>query len=939
MSAPALNLSLSALERRDEFVGRHIGPDDTAVVRMLATLGVDSLDALIAQTVPAAIRSPAPLDLPPPLPEPLALARLRDIARRNVVKKSLLGQGYYGTHVPAVILRNLFENPGWYTAYTPYQAEIAQGRLEALMNFQQMVIDLTGMEIANASLLDEATAAAEAMAMARRMSKAQGNAFFVDATVFPQTRAVLETRAAGFGFELIFGEPEEAARHDVFGALLQYPAAHGGLCDLSAPIAALHARGAVVAVACDLLALTLLKPPGEMGADIALGSAQRFGVPMGYGGPHAAFFATREAFVRAMPGRIIGVSKDARGKTAYRMTLQTREQHIRREKANSNICTSQVLLANMAGMYAVWHGPQGLATIAARVHRLTALLARALGAEGSFFDTFEVKVGAGGTASLLAAAAAAGYNLRRVGDQTIGVSCDETTTREDIAAVARLFGKQLPSEDGLCAIPPGLQRQSPFLTHPVFNSHHSEHALLRYLKRLQNRDLALDQAMIPLGSCTMKLNPAAAMLPVSWPEFAEMHPFAPREQAAGYRALFDELENQLKAITGFDAVSLQPNAGSQGEYAGLMAIRRYHESRGEGARKICLIPKSAHGTNPASAQMCGLEVVAVACDEQGNVDLADLAAQAERHAADLACLMLTYPSTHGVFEAAVKDMCALVHAHDGQVYMDGANLNAQVGLTRPADIGADVCHINLHKTFAIPHGGGGPGMGPIGVKAHLAPFLPGHQGQGSVSAAPWGSASILPISWMYITLLGGEGLARATKIAILNANYLATRLAPHYPVLYTGAQGRVAHECILDLRALKAATGVSESDVAKRLMDYGFHAPTVSFPVPGTLMIEPTESEDLAELDRFCAALIAIRDEIGRIERGEWPLDTSPLRQAPHTAADLVGEWTRPYSRELAVFPLPWVATNKFWPHVNRIDDVHGDRNLCCTCVTPEAGD
>ena len=931
-----LNAPLTQLERNDEFAGRHIGPDETAVAAMLATLGADSLDALIEQTVPPSIRLQAPLDLPPPLPEYAALARLHAIASRNVLKKSFIGQGYYGTHVPAVIQRNLFENPGWYTAYTPYQAEIAQGRLEALMNFQQVVIDLTALDIANASLLDEATAAAEAMAMARRVSKATSNAFFVDAACFPQTIEVLKTRAVGFGFELIFGAPEEAANHDVFGALFQYPNARGEICDLSAPIAAVQARGGVVALACDLLALTLLKPPGDMGADIALGSAQRFGVPMGYGGPHAAFFATRTAHARAMPGRIIGVSKDARGKPAYRMALQTREQHIRREKANSNICTSQVLLANMAGMYAVWHGPHGLQTIAARVHRLTALLARALGINGAFFDTLAVKVGAGDTATLHAAAIRAGYNLRRIDAETLGISCDETTTRDDIATLAHLFGAELPGDDVTCAIPVELQRTSTFLTHPVFNSHHTEHGLLRYLKRLQNRDLALDHSMIPLGSCTMKLNAAAEMMPVSWPKFATLHPFAPHDQAQGYLELFCSLEAQLAAITGFDAVSLQPNAGSQGEYAGLMAIHRYHASLGQAERTVCLIPKSAHGTNPATAQMCGLEVVVVACDEQGNVGLADLAVKVQTHAAKLACLMLTYPSTHGVFETAVKDICALIHTHGGQVYMDGANLNAQVGLTRPADIGADVCHINLHKTFAIPHGGGGPGMGPIGVRAHLAPFLPGRSGTGSVSAAPWGSASILPISWMYITLLGGSGLRRASEIAILNANYIATRLAPHYPVLYTGAQGRVAHECILDLRDIKATTGVAETDVAKRLMDYGFHAPTVSFPVPGTLMIEPTESEDQAELDRFCAAMIAIRHEIQRIESGAWLLADSPLKQAPHTAADMIGEWHRPYSRELAVFPLPWVAANKFWPSVNRIDDVYGDRNLFCTCITPQ---
>ena len=938
---------LAELEQRDEFVARHVGPDEDEVQQRLAAVGVDSLAALIDATVPAAIRLNRPLDLPAPMPEQAALAKLRMIAEKNSVKKSCIGLGYYGTHTPSVILRNLFENPGWYTAYTPYQAEISQGRLEALINFQQMVIDLTGMEISNASLLDEATAAAESMAMARRVAKVESNTFFVDEGCFPQTIAVLKTRAAGFGFDLIFGRPEDAGQHKIFGALLQYPNVHGAIADLSAPIAAIKNAGGVVAVASDLMALVLLKPPGEMGADIVLGSSQRFGVPMGYGGPHAAFFATREDYIRAMPGRIIGVSKDARGKPAYRMALQTREQHIRREKANSNICTSQVLLANMVGMYAVWHGPHGLRMIAGRIHRLTALLAKALDVEGAFFDTIQIKVGAGDTAKSHAAAIAAGYNLRTVDATTLAISLDEATTREDVAVLLKIFSKTADLDAVTPnAIPPELRRTSAFLTHPVFNTYHTEHGLLRYLKRLQNRDLALDHSMIPLGSCTMKLNAAAEMIPVSWPEFAQMHPFAPRDQAQGYAQLFQELAAQLMAITGFDAVSLQPNSGAQGEYAGLTAIRRYQASRSEAHRNICLIPKSAHGTNPATAQMCGLEVIAVACDAQGNIDLADLQAKAAQHAAKLSCLMLTYPSTHGVFEEAVKDICATIHAHGGQVYMDGANLNAQVGLTRPADIGADVAHINLHKTFAIPHGGGGPGMGPIGVKAHLAPFLPGHDfteshfpensEQGAVSAAPWGSAAILPISWMYITLLGAAGLRRASEIAILNANYIAARLSTQYPVLYTGTQGRVAHECILDIRAIKSATGVTESDIAKRLMDYGFHAPTVSFPVAGTLMVEPTESEDKAELDRFCAAMISIREEIRRIERGEWPLDASPLKHAPHTSADLVADWTRPYTRETAVFPLPWVATNKFWPSVNRIDDAYGDRALFCACVPIE---
>ena len=952
MHAENLTIPLSQLENSDEFIGRHIGPDDHAIAGMLASIGTASLRTLISETVPATIRLQRPLDLPAAMPEHAALAALKAVAAKNVVKKSLIGQGYYGTLTPPVILRNLFENPGWYTAYTPYQAEIAQGRLEALLNYQQMVVDLTGMEIANASLLDEATAAAEAMTMARRISKARGNVFFVDQDAFPQTIDVIRTRAAYFGFELVLGKPDDASqRDDVFGALLQYPNARGEITDLTTAIATIKGKGGVVAVASDLMALVLLKAPGEMGADIALGSSQRFGVPMGFGGPHAAFFATREAHVRSMPGRIIGVSKDARGKTAYRMALQTREQHIRREKANSNICTSQVLLANIAGMYAVWHGPLGLRSIASRIHRLTALLAGALGVtERDFFDTFEVKIGAGGTAKIMQAAAAAGYNLRRVDDQTVAISVDETTTREDVAALLKIFGHSGASVEALdaarpCAIPVTLQRREPVLAHPVFNTHHTEHGMLRYLKRLQNRDLALDHAMIPLGSCTMKLNAAAEMIPVSWPEFSQMHPFAPLDQAQGYLELITGLEDQLKAITGFDAVCMQPNSGAQGEYAGLVAIRRYQEANGQGARNVCLIPKSAHGTNPATAQMCGLEVIAVACDDSGNVDVPDLKAKAAQHAAKLSCLMLTYPSTHGVFEEAVKDICAIVHAHGGQVYMDGANLNAQVGLCRPADIGADVSHINLHKTFAIPHGGGGPGMGPIGLKAHLAPYManhavqavPGpHQGQHAVSAAPWGSASILPISWMYITMMGGAGLTRATEIAILNANYIAAKLKDHYPVLYTGSQGRVAHECILDIRAIKAATGVAEIDIAKRLMDYGFHAPTVSFPVPGTLMVEPTESEDKGELDRFCAAMCSIRDEIRRIETGEWTLDASPLKHAPHTEADMVGEWIRAYSREQAVFPLPWVAENKFWPYVNRIDDVHGDRNLFCGCVPME---
>jgi glycine dehydrogenase len=918
---------LAELEYHDEFIGRHIGPDAKSIPAMLAVIGADSLDSLIAQTVPATIRLNSALELPEAINEHTALAHLKAIAAKNVVKKSLIGQGYYGTYVPPVIQRNLFENPGWYTAYTPYQAEIAQGRLEALLNYQQMVIDLTGMEIANASLLDEATAAAEAMTMARRISKAKGNVFFVDEDCFAQTIAVVKTRAGFFGYDLVFGKPEAAANYDLFGALLQYPNARGEIADHTDTIAAIKAKGGVVAVASDLMALVLLKSPGTMAADIALGSSQRFGVPMGFGGPHAAFFATREANVRSMPGRIIGVSKDARGKIAYRMTLQTREQHIRREKANSNICTSQVLLANMAGMYAVWHGPEGLRTIAERIHRLTAILARGFKVTGAFFDTITVKVGAGGTAALQASA----FNVRQIDAETVGISLDETTTREDVAGLLSILGEAFVDLYEMACIPAALRRTDAILTHPVFNTHRTEHQMLRYLKRLQNRDLALDHSMIALGSCTMKLNAAAEMMPVSWPELGGLHPHAPAEQALGYKELIDGLEAQLKAITGFDSVFMQPNSGAQGEYAGLVAIRRYQSAQGQGHRNICLIPASAHGTNPATAQMCGLIVTPVKCDDSGNVDVADLKAKAEQHAANLSCLMLTYPSTHGVFEEAVKDICAIVHANGGQVYMDGANLNAQVGLCRPADIGADVSHMNLHKTFAIPHGGGGPGMGPIGLKAHLAPHV------APVSAAPFGSASILPISWMYITMMGGAGLKRATEAAILNANYVAARLEPHYPVLYKGSQGRVAHECILDIRALKTATGIAEIDIAKRLMDYGFHAPTVSFPVGGTLMVEPTESEDKAELDRFCDAMIAIREEIRGIESGKWTLEQSPVKNAPHTQADVIGaDWDRAYTREEAVFPLSWVAANKFWPAVNRIDDVYGDRNLQCGCVSME---
>jgi glycine dehydrogenase len=805
-------------------------------------------------------------------------------------------------------------------------------------------------------LLDEATAAAEAMTMARRVSKSKSNIFFIDAACFPQTIDVVKTRAAFFGFELVFGEPKEAALQEVFGALFQYPNDEGEVTDLSGPIAAVKSRGGVTAVASDLMALVLLKSPGEMGADIALGSSQRFGVPLGFGGPHAAFFATRDEHKRSVAGRIIGVSIDARGNKALRMALQTREQHIRREKANSNICTSQVLLANMAGMYAVYHGPAGLQAIACRIHRLTAILAEGLRRAGvsvltkQFFDTLRIDLGTRAL-TVYQAAIAAGYNLRQVSNGVLGIAFNEKSSRDDIAALIKLIAgvtvdietidSQVQQADA--ALPAALLRTDAILQHPVFNTHHTEHEMLRYLKKLQNKDLALDHSMISLGSCTMKLNATSEMIPVTWPEFTDIHPFAPIDQAQGYMEMIGGLEDWLKVITGFDAICMQPNSGAQGEYAGLVAITRYHASRGDSHRNICLIPKSAHGTNPATAQMCAMQVVVVDCDDNGNIDVEDLKAKAAQHSANLACLMITYPSTHGVFEEAVKDICALVHSHGGQVYMDGANLNAQVGLTSPGTIGADVSHMNLHKTFCIPHGGGGPGMGPIGLKAHLAPFMANHavqpidgphQGQGAVSAAPWGSASILPISWMYIAMMGGEGLKRATEVAILNANYVATRLNAHYPVLYTGKNGRVAHECILDIRPIKAATGIAETDIAKRLMDYGFHAPTVSFPVAGTIMVEPTESESKAELDRFISAMISIRGEISKIEQGHWPADKNPLKHAPHSQADIIdANWDRPYSRAEAVFPLPYVAENKFWPSVNRIDDVYGDRNLFCACI------
>jgi len=946
--------SLSQLNQPDAFLRRHLGPDEAERRSMLEALGVASLDDLIVQTVPPAIRLNRPLELPPALDEQSALEKLRGYAQQNQLWTSLIGTGYYGTVTPTVILRNVLENPGWYTAYTPYQPEIAQGRLEALLNFQQLTIDLTGLDLASASLLDEATAAAEAMALAKRVAKAKSNLFFVDVNCHPQTISVVRTRAQAFGFDLVVDELDTLGQHAVFGALLQYPDSRGEVRDLRPLIDALHARQAIACVAADLLSLLLLTPPGELGADVVLGSAQRFGVPMGYGGPHAAFFATRDEFKRAMPGRIIGVSRDARGNTALRMALQTREQHIRREKANSNVCTSQVLLANIASLYAVYHGPEGLKRIAQRVHRLTAILAAGLFAKGlkrvnaHFFDTLTLEVGAQ-QAAILERARAARYNLRIVGESRLGVSLDETCNAETVATLFDIF---LGAGHGLSiavldagdlsdGIPGTLQRRSGYLGHPVFNRHHSETEMLRYLRKLEGKDLALNQAMIPLGSCTMKLNATSEMIPITWPEFANLHPFVPREQAEGYRLMIDELESWLRAITGFDAICMQPNSGAQGEYAGLLAIRKYHESRGEGHRNVCLIPSSAHGTNPASAIMASMRVVIVECDKGGNVDLEDLKLKAAEAGAQLACLMITYPSTHGVYEEGIREICEVIHCHGGQVYMDGANLNAQVGLARPADIGADVSHMNLHKTFCIPHGGGGPGMGPIGVKKHLAPFVANHpvirvEGPNplndAVSAAPWGSASILPISWMYIAMMGPQ-LADATEVAILSANYLAQRLDGAFPVLYRGRNERVAHECILDLRPLKAQTGISEEDVAKRLMDYGFHAPTMSFPVPGTLMVEPTESESLHELDRFVEAMLSIRAEIAKVETGEWPAEDNPLKRAPHTLADVTGPWERPYGIAEAVTPSEHTRAFKYWPAVNRVDNVFGDRNLFCACV------
>ena len=947
--SPKPTPSLRDLEQHDAFVSRHIGPNDEEIRHMLEAIGHDSLESMTDAIVPASIKSAAPLALPDAITEEAALARIRAIAGKNTVARSFIGQGYYGTHTPAVIARNIFENPAWYTAYTPYQAEISQGRMEALLNFQTMVADLTGMEIANASLLDESTAAAEGMSLAQRKAKAKSNVFYVADGAHPQTVEVLRTRAESLDIELRFGPAAEAAGAECFGVLLQYPDTLGHVADHAALVEAVHARGALVVVATDLLALTLIASPGSWGADIVIGNSQRFGVPLGFGGPHAAWLACRDAYKRNMPGRLIGVSKDVEGNNAYRLTLQTREQHIRREKATSNICTAQVLLAVMAGMYAVYHGPEGLTRIARRTHRLTAILAAALRQAGAsvghdFFDTLHVS--GIDAAAVHAKAAEAGINLRHVDESSLALSLDETTTRADVIALAGLFGATIDDLDALDAatadaLPETLVRSDDFLTHPVFNTHHSETEMLRYLRSLSDKDLALDRSMIPLGSCTMKLNATAEMIPVSWPEFAHIHPLAPEAQATGYLQLIDELETMLAEATGYDAVSLQPNAGAQGEYAGLLAIRAYHRSRGEGHRHVCLIPESAHGTNPASAQMCGMRVVVTQCDANGNVDLDDIRAKAEKFSDDLAAIMLTYPSTHGVFEEDVVAICDIVHEHGGQVYTDGANMNALVGIAKPGKWGSDVSHLNLHKTFCIPHGGGGPGVGPCAVKSHLAPFLPkslgGEGAVGMVSQATYGSASILPISWMYITLMGAEGLRKASQVALLNANYVSRRLAPHYKTLYTGRNGLVAHECILDLRPFKDSVGIEAEDVAKRLVDFGFHAPTLSFPVAGTLMVEPTESESLHELDRFIDAMIQIREEIRAIEDGRLDREDNPLKHAPHTAAQVgASEWTHAYPRELAAFPLPVLKHSKYWSPVARVDNVYGDKNVFCSCVPVE---
>ena len=940
---------------RTAFVDRHVGPSPDERARMLAAIGYSSVEELIDDAVPAAIRTSRPLDLPPALSESAALARLREFASRNTVLTSMIGLGYYGTITPAVIMRNVLENPGWYTAYTPYQPEISQGRLEALLNFQTVVSDLTGLPVANASMLDEGTAAAEAMALAHRVSRRkEPGTFLVDADALPQTIEVVRTRAVPLGIEVVTADLSGGLPDgDFFGVLLQYPGASGAVRDLEPVIAGAHERGATVVVAADLLALTLLRPPGEAGADIAVGSAQRFGVPYGFGGPHAGYMAVRDGLQRQLPGRLVGVSVDADGAPAHRLALQTREQHIRREKATSNICTAQVLLAVMASMYAVYHGPEGLAAIAQRAHRRAAEIAAGLRAGGvevvhdAFFDTVLARV-PGRAGDVVAAARERGINLRHADADHVGISCDETTVPEHVTAVLEAFGVPADGAAGAAeAIPAELRRESPYLTHPVFHAHRSETAMLRYLRRLQDKDIALDRSMIPLGSCTMKLNATAEMEPITWPQFSDIHPFAPLDQAAGYLELIGELEEALAEITGYAKVSVQPNAGSQGELAGLLAIRGYHASRGEEHRDVCLIPSSAHGTNAASAVMAGMRVVVVKCDENGNIDLGDLHDKIARHGDRLAAIMVTYPSTHGVFEETITEVCAAVHDAGGQVYVDGANLNALVGLARPGEFGSDVSHLNLHKTFCIPHGGGGPGVGPIGVREHLAPFLPNHPlraeagpdtGVGPISAAPWGSAGILPISWAYIAMMGPDGLRAATEGAIVAANYVAARLAPHYPILYTGRNGLVAHECIADLRKITKRTGITAEDVAKRLIDYGFHAPTLSFPVAGTLMIEPTESEDLAELDRFCDAMIEIRREIARVESGEYDREDNPLKNAPHTAAVLVSDdWKHAYSRAEAAYPLPALREGKYWPPVRRINQAYGDRNLVCSCPPPEA--
>ena len=943
--------NFSELFYENAFVHRHLGKDANEQQALLQTVGFDDLDSFIDTVVPKAVRLNKDLDLPKAMSEHNALAKLRAMADNITVAKSYIGQGYSPTRLPAVIQRNVLENPGWYTAYTPYQAEIAQGRLEALLNFQQVCIDLTGMDLAGASLLDEATAAAEAMAMARRVSKSKSNAFFVDERTYPQTLDVIHTRAKYFGFEIVMGDFDVAKNGEFFGAFFQYVGKDGDVVDLTDVITAVKDNGAYAIVASDIMSLVLLKSPADMGADIALGSTQRFGIPMGFGGPHAAYFAFKDKDKRSAPGRIIGVSKDAQGNTALRMALQTREQHIRREKANSNICTSQVLLANLAGMYAVYHGAVGLKRIATRIHALAVAFAKAVKSSelavrhDVFFDTVLVECG-GQAQTIFKTAKDKGYNLWQHGNGGISVSFHELTDEAEFDELCQIFGVK-GSLDAIQIQLGDLLRQDDILTHPVFNSHHTEHQMLRYLKSLEDKDLAMNRSMISLGSCTMKLNATSEMLPITWDEFANVHPFAPSEDTKGYIQMIESLQAQLKAITGFDEISMQPNSGASGEYAGLLAIRRYHESMGQDERNVCLIPRSAHGTNPATAQMMGMKVVVVATDDNGNVDIDDLKAKCDEHSDKLGALMITYPSTHGVFEEGIRDICDMIHAHGGQVYMDGANMNAQVGIMQPADVGADVLHMNLHKTFCIPHGGGGPGMGPIGLKSHLAPFISNHRVApvfnalsdcSAVSAAPYGSANILPISWMYITMMGRDGLLSATKQALLNANYIATKLSEDYPVLYTGKNGRVAHECIIDIRPLKAQTGISETDIAKRLMDYGFHAPTMSFPVAGTLMIEPTESESKAEIDRLISALKQIKQEALKVQTGEdgWTPDDNPLVNAPHTAFVITGEWTHPYSREEAAFPLPYIKAHKFWPSVGRVDDVYGDKNLICACPSIE---